>query len=153
MGDPGQRRQAAIADVGIVPNDLPLVVFDGMCVLCSRVVQFVVRHDRDSQIRFLPLQTPLGTKLLEEHGIDPSDAKTFLFIEQGNALRRSDAALAIAAYLPRWRWVRGFRFVPRFIRDGVYSVIARYRYRWFGRRETCLVPDGSLAERFIDGNV
>jgi predicted DCC family thiol-disulfide oxidoreductase YuxK len=88
---------------------------------------------------------------MRELGIDPSDAETFVFISNGNALTKSDAALALANHLRGgWRILRIFRFLPRSFRDWGYGILARNRYRWFGRYDTCMVPSPEVRDRFIN---
>jgi predicted DCC family thiol-disulfide oxidoreductase YuxK len=130
--------------------DAPLVVFDGICKFCSRAVQFIVRRDKRRVFYFVPLQTNIGARLLEEHGIKPEDSETFLLIMGGKAFVRSDAALEIARNLPFWGWTRVLRVVPRQWRDWLYGVLAKNRYRWFGRRDVCFVPPPEERNRFID---
>ena len=128
----------------------PIVVFDGICHFCSSSVRFILRHDVNRVIHFAPLQSKVGRQLLELHEINPDDAETFLFIDQDSAYIRSDAALEIARYLGHWSWLRFLRFLPRSIRDAAYGLLARNRYRWFGRRDTCFVPAQQDRIRFID---
>ena len=119
-----------------------IVVFDGICNLCSSLVDFVSKRDHGNVFTFVPMQSPQGQKLLEQHGVSINQVDTFLLIGNGGALVRSDAAIAIAAELRRpWDMLTVFRYVPRPIRDWVYSFVARNRYRWFGKRATCKLPD------------
>ena len=126
------------------------MVFDGVCNFCSHSVRFILEHDVRGRLRFAPLQSPIGQELLERNGIDPSDAQTFLLIDGDKVYVRSDAALEIAKDLGAWRWLRIFGVLPRGLRDWVYSVLARNRYRWFGKRDTCFVPTAEQRARFID---
>ena len=127
-----------------------IVVFDGVCHLCSGWVRFVLRHDVRGRLRFAPLQSPTGRELLVRNGVDPADAQTFLLVDGDTVYTRSDAALEIVKDLGAWRWLGVFGILPRELRDWVYSSIARNRYRWFGRRETCFVPTAQQRARFID---
>ena len=129
----------------------PILIFDGVCSFCSATVQFVLKHDVRGRIRFAPIQSALGRRLMERHGLDPDDAQSLLFVEGDRASKRSDAAFAIARDLSwKWRWLRVFRFVPRFLRDRVYDLVARNRYRWFGKLETCFIPTPEVRARFLD---
>lgn len=129
----------------------PVVVFDGVCRLCSRWVQFLLRHDRHGRIRFAPMQGNAGRALLQQHGLDPDDPLSFLWVEAGRGYRDSDAILRIVdGFGGGWRLLRVLRLVPRPLRDACYRLIARNRYRWFGRRDTCLLPDAAQAARFLD---
>ena len=117
------------------------VVFDGICNLCSALVDFVAARDPHSAFTFVPMQSPRGRHLLEAHGVSIDQVDTFLLIRNDGALVRSDAAIAIAAELRRpWNLLAVLRHVPRPIRDRVYSFVARNRYRWFGQRTTCKLP-------------
>ncbi len=123
--------------------DSHIVVFDGICNLCSSLVDFITARDPGKVFTFVPMQTPRGQQLLEAHGVSIDQVDTFLLIRggDGEALLRSDAAIAIAARLRRpWNLLTVLRFVPRPIRDRVYSFVASNRYRWFGKRATCKLP-------------
>ncbi len=118
-----------------------IVVFDGICNLCSALVDFVAARDPRGAFTFVPMQSPRGRHLLEAHGVSIDQVDTFLLIRNDGALVRSDAAIAIAAELRRpWNLLTVLRYVPRPIRDRVYSFVARNRYRWFGKRTTCKLP-------------
>ena len=125
------------------PDSTAIVLFDGVCVLCSRWYRFVHARDRAGRFRFVPIQQPEGRALAERHGIDPADPQTFVLIEDNGVRFRSDAALAILARLPHWRWTSALRVVPASLRDRVYDAVARNRYRWFGRLDACLLPAAS----------
>jgi predicted DCC family thiol-disulfide oxidoreductase YuxK len=107
-------------------------------------------NDAERRIAFAPLQSRLGRNLLTHHGIDPVDAETFLLVKGDRAYVRSDAALETAKDLGRWKWLRVFRFVPPTIRDWGYAVIARNRYKWFGKRTECFMPTQEQRNRFLD---
>ena len=134
----------------------PVLFYDGVCGLCNRTVQFVLRHDREKKFRFAPLQSGFAARLLGKNGVDASDLNSFyivVFREEGEALlKRSEAALFVMEKLPGiWPAVaQGLRLVPRVIRDWGYRVIARNRYRMFGKYETCPIPMESDRERFIE---
>lgn len=128
-----------------------IVVFDGVCNLCSAAVRFILNNDKAGRIRFAPLQSSLGQTLLEQHGIDPANARSFLLLRGPDAYLESDAALEIARDLGPWRWLRVFRVIPRSLRNRIYGLIARNRYRWFGKRDTCFVPTREQRARFLDG--
>lgn len=129
----------------------PIVVFDGVCRLCSGWVQFLLRHDTAGRIRFAPMQSASGRALLQQHGLDPDDPLSFLWIDAGQGYRDSDAILRIVGSLGGvWRGVAVFRLLPRPLRDGLYRCIARNRYRWFGRHAVCLIPDAAVSARFLD---
>ena len=128
-----------------------VVIFDGVCNLCAGTVRFIVSHEAEPTLRFVPLQTPLGARLMREHGFDPEDVKTFVLVADGKAYSKSDAAIRITRYFRGpWRALAVMRIVPRFVRDRVYDLVARNRYRWFGRTDACMVPTPELRARFIE---
>ena len=127
----------------------PVILFDGVCNFCNRWVQFVMRRD-GGFFRFAPLQSESGAKLLSEHGLAPDYTASIVLIEDGKFFAASDAALRIAAHLRgAWPLFGALRVVPRPLRDWVYQFIAKNRYRWFGKRETCMLPSEEERGRFI----
>lgn len=132
-------------------SERPIMVFDADCMLCAGAVRFILAHERAPELLFCPAQSPLGSELARGHGLDPSRlSETFLLVDAGRALERSDAAIAIARRLRRpWSWLRALRAVPRPIRDWCYDLIARRRYRVFGRRRDCFVPTPEQRARLI----
>lgn len=132
-------------------GDAPIVVFDGVCRLCSRWVAFLLKHDRTGRIRFAAMQGNHGRSLLQRHGLDPDDPTSFLWIDRGRGYRNSDAILRlIAGFGGIWRLSGALRAIPRPLRDAGYRFIARNRYCWFGRNATCLVADESVRARFLE---
>lgn len=131
--------------------DHAIVLFDGECVLCNGSVNFIYHCDSRSYFRFTSLQSDVGARLLAEHGI-PQDLGTIVLIENGLAYTRSTAVLRIARHLGwPWKLLYGLRIIPRFLRDAIYTAIARRRYRWFGRRDYCPLPPPGLRERCLVG--
>jgi predicted DCC family thiol-disulfide oxidoreductase YuxK len=128
-----------------------VIVFDGVCVLCSRWVDFVLRRDLHRRYRFAAVQTASGRALLIDHGIDPDDPLSFLLLEGTHGYTDTDAIVRILrSFGPGWRFVALLvSIVPRFIRDPLYRWIARNRYRMFGRRAACRVPTADIADRFL----
>lgn len=128
-----------------------LIIFDGVCKLCAHTVRFVVRHESAPVLKFAPLQSETGSRLMRELGLDPEDAETFVLISDGAAFVRSDAAIELANYLSGgWRALGWVRIIPRPLRDWCYALVARNRYRWFGRTEACMVPPAEISARFVD---
>ncbi|HEV7259443.1 MAG TPA: thiol-disulfide oxidoreductase DCC family protein [Bosea sp. (in: a-proteobacteria)] len=127
----------------------PIWLYDGVCVLCSGGVHYTLKHERDHLIRFVAIQSREGRTLAELHGIDPEDPESFLFIENGKALGKSDGVLALLRHLngPARVLLLG-RWLPRSIRDWLYDRIARNRYRLFGQKSACEMPDPSQRHRF-----
>src|SRR6266853_2566925 len=128
-------RQALRRRPGGISSPHGLMLFDGVCVLCSRGCRFVSKRDRRGYFRFVPIQLTEGRPLAEHLGIDPDRPDSFAFLASGQAYVKSEAVLRIARELPRWQWTWIFQFIPRVIRDAIYAFVARNRYRWFGRRE------------------
>jgi predicted DCC family thiol-disulfide oxidoreductase YuxK len=139
-----------------------LVLFDGKCNLCNGSVQFIIDHERAPTLRFAPLQSDIAserlkatlgeeaTRALVLGAAGSGDPESIVIIEDGKAYTHSTAALRLASHLTApWRWAFVFYVVPRFIRDLVYRWIARNRYRWFGKTESCRVPTPELRARFI----
>jgi predicted DCC family thiol-disulfide oxidoreductase YuxK len=128
----------------------PVWLFDGVCVLCSASVAFTLRHERAPLIRFVAIQSGEGRALAMQHGVDPDQPETFLFVENGRALPKSDGIIALARHL-RWPWRAGsaLAVIPGPLRDWAYDRVARNRYAWFGKRETCVVPDAATRARFV----
>ncbi|MHC6156532.1 thiol-disulfide oxidoreductase DCC family protein [Bradyrhizobium elkanii] len=125
------------------PDD-DVILYDGVCIFCSRWVRFVIARDTARRFRFTPIQSGYGTRLAKSFGIDPDDPDTNAVVHGGVAYMKSDAALTVLSHLPGWGWTRTLFAVPKPLRDAVYSVIARNRYRIFGKYETCFVPDADM---------
>jgi len=127
-----------------------VVLFDGVCNLCTGAVQFIIRRDPAGVFHFASLQSPAGAALAARHGIDAAALDTLILVEEGWAYQRSDAVLRIVARLSgRWPWLSWGRLAPRPIRDWVYGWVARNRYRIFGRREECLLMAPGWSQRFL----
>jgi predicted DCC family thiol-disulfide oxidoreductase YuxK len=127
-----------------------IMLFDGVCNLCNGAVQFVIRHDARGEIKFASLQSESAAKLLEPFGINPSTLQTVVLLEDGRMYTKSDAALRLSRALKApWSWLHPLIYVPRPIRDVVYDLIARNRYAWFGKQESCWLPTPELRARFL----
>jgi predicted DCC family thiol-disulfide oxidoreductase YuxK len=127
-----------------------IVLFDGVCHLCTSTVQFIIKRDPQGYFTFASLQSEVGRTLLEEHGLQPDALETLVLVEGSHCFTRSDAALRVAQQLSGgWSLLRILLLVPKPIRDWGYTIIARNRYRWFGRRETCMVPSRDILNRFL----
>jgi len=138
------------AAVPAFPDDKPIIVFDGHCVMCSGWAQFVIRHDGAARYRLLAAQTPLGGALYQHYGLDPHDYETNILIVEGTAWFKSEAAIRMFEGLGRpWSGIAVFRLLPLRIRDACYNRLAANRFRLFGRRETCFAPTPDIAERFL----
>jgi len=128
-----------------------LVLFDGLCNLCSGSVQFILKKDKKKQFFFASLQSPIGQTYLQKSGLPATDFHSFVLIEKDQAYTRSTAALRVLKNLGGgWKVFYALRIVPIPLRDGIYNWIARHRYQWFGRRESCWLPTPDLKRRFLD---
>ncbi len=127
------------------------IVFDGVCLLCNGWVSFLLRHDRRGRYRFAAMQGQAGRALLRQHGLDPDDPLSFLLVDDRGAWIDSDAIVRVLAGLGGvWRLTTLLRVVPRSVRDIGYRLIARNRYRWFGRTDQCMLPTPAQHTRFLD---
>ncbi|MES2419604.1 MAG: DCC1-like thiol-disulfide oxidoreductase family protein [Bacteroidota bacterium] len=132
-------------------NRLPLIFFDGVCNLCNGAVQFVIERDPKDVFRFASLQSDFAVKTLASFSINPAQGDSFILLENNIIYQRSTAALRVARKLKGlWPLLYAFIIVPRFIRDGIYNYIAKNRYRWFGKQESCWVPTPGLKEKFLE---
>lgn len=130
----------------------PIMVFDGVCVLCSASLRFVLRHDRAAVFRFIVAQSPLGQALYRHYGLDAQRLDTVLVIDGGVLHTRVGAFAAIMRRLPwPWRMLSLSRFLRWPLGDRVYDLIARNRYQWFGREPQCMLPSQELRNRFLPG--
>ena len=138
-----------------MPNSAPdTILFDGVCNLCNGFVQFVIRHDAAGRFRFAALQSEAGQALLLAHGVAPAtlaaDPDSVLLLSGGQLYSHSTAVLRIARGLGGvWQLAALGGVLPRAWRDGIYRFIARHRYRWFGRQESCPLPTPALKARFL----
>lgn len=132
------------------PSWTNLLLFDGVCGLCTRAVQSILAHDPRGVIHFCSIQSELGRRLYREQGLDPDDPTTMVLLTPQGAFTRSDAMIEVGRLLGGWnRWAVLFKIVPRPLRDWGYRFIALRRYRWFGRRDECLVPQLEWRPRFV----
>lgn len=131
------------------PDD-DVILFDGVCIFCSRWVRFVAKRDTARRFRFTPIQSAYGTRLAQAFGIDPDDPDTNAVVHGGEVFFKSDAALTVLSLLPRWSWARVLFAVPKPLRNAVYDLVARNRYRIFGKYDACFVPDADLRARVIE---
>jgi predicted DCC family thiol-disulfide oxidoreductase YuxK len=131
------------------PDD-DVILYDGVCIFCSRWIRFVAARDEEQRFRFTAIQSGYGTRLAQAFGIDPADPDTNAVIHGGRAYVRSDAALTVLSSLSGWRWTRLLFVVPKPLRDAVYSLVARNRYRIFGKYDACFVPDEAMRARVLE---
>jgi len=129
----------------------PVVLFDGVCNLCNRSVQFIIKRDKKKQFLFASLQGKAGQEILQKFNLPLNEFNSFILAEGDTIYTRSASALRIARKLKGgWKLLYGFIIVPKFIRDWVYNIVARNRYKWFGKKDECMVPTPELRDRFLD---
>ena len=129
----------------------PIFLYDGVCLLCDGAVQFTLAHEKSPSIIFIAIQSELGRELAVKYGQNPDDPESFLFIENGIAFEQSDGAIALAAHLEGVLalLLSMCRFIPRPLRDFAYRMVARNRYKIFGKRPSCIIPEEKSRHRFI----
>lgn len=127
-----------------------IVLFDGICNFCNSSVNFIIKHDKKDHFRFAPLQSEKGKALLQQFNGEQKGVDSLVLIENQKVYKRSTAALKIASHLNGLYFLLyGFIAIPSVFRDGIYNFIAKNRYNWFGKKETCMIPDPALKEKFI----
>ncbi|WP_068615418.1 thiol-disulfide oxidoreductase DCC family protein [Paenibacillus tuaregi] len=132
-------------------QEKPVVLIDGVCHLCQGVTKFLIKRDKKAHLRFCSMQSASGQRLLSQGGLSPASFNTFVLIEEGRYYTRSTAALRLARLLPfPWPLFYLLIMVPRILRDAMYNLIARNRYRWFGKDEACMIPTREIRDRFLD---
>jgi predicted DCC family thiol-disulfide oxidoreductase YuxK len=130
--------------------DKGIVIFDGYCNFCSRSVLFIIRRDKKKYFTFAPSQTPEGQNIIDTYRLGKLAQHSIVLIEQGNVYRKSTAALRIARQLANgWRLFYACMIIPKRLRDLIYDLIARSRYRLFGMSDRCFVPEPSIRNRFL----
>ena len=131
--------------------DRPIILFDGVCNLCIRAVQFIIKRDKKKQFLFASLQGQTGQELLRKFNLPADKFHSLLLIEGDKSFTHSTATLRIARrFQGPWKLLYGFIIVPKFIRNAIYRWVSRNRYQWFGKQEECMVPTPALKERFLD---
>lgn len=131
-------------------NTQPTILFDGVCNFCEGAVNFVIKRDKQSRIKFAPLQSDRGQQLLKQFNLPTHNFNSFLFVKDGKVYTQSTAALKVCKYLSAlWPLLYAFIIVPKFIRDGIYNWIAKNRYKWFGKKDQCMIPTPEIRERFL----
>jgi predicted DCC family thiol-disulfide oxidoreductase YuxK len=128
----------------------PVLLFDGVCNLCCSSVQFVLKRNSQENIRFASLQSAFGQRALQNANLPNDYADSLVLLEEGKIFVKSDAALRLSKHLDGiWKFAQVFRFVPAFVRNSVYDLVARHRYRWFGKQKVCWLPDPKWKSRFL----
>ena len=142
--------QQGIQENLVNPN-IPILLFDGVCNLCHHAVQFVIRHEKKPTIHFASLQSELGQSYIEKTHLPKEGLKSLIFVENGKIYTHSTAALKMGRYLKApWSWAYIFIILPKSFRDFFYNYIAKNRYKWFGKKEECMLPSPEVKARFLD---
>ncbi len=134
-----------------LPQDKKIVLFDGVCNLCNASIIYIIKHDKNDMFRFAPLQSDIGKAIINEHGVDMSKTDSILLYQPNKGISiKSSAALRIAMKLgfPR-NLLRLFFIVPTFMRNWAYDYIAKNRYKWYGKKESCMIPTPELQAKFL----
>jgi predicted DCC family thiol-disulfide oxidoreductase YuxK len=127
-----------------------ILLFDGYCNFCSNAVQFILKHEKNNALFFASLQSETGIELLNHYHIDPAKTDSLVLIENSKAYVKSSAALKVSTYLKGlYPALLAFMIIPSFIRNWVYDFIARNRYKWFGKSDSCMLPAPSVKQRFL----
>lgn len=134
--------------IATIPDNL--ILFDGVCNLCNGFVQFVIQNDKAGKFRFAALQSSEAEAIFKSLGHEYTQPKTVILVQDGKIYQKSEAALRIGKGLDfPWPLFYGFIIVPGFVRDWVYDFVARNRYRWFGKKDYCMIPTPELKARFL----
>lgn len=132
-------------------SDQRLILFDGVCNFCNYWVNFAIKKDRRRKLKFTTLQGETAKEVLPRYHINPTSLSSVIFIDNGKAYTQSSAALQICRHLNGgWKLFYSLIIIPKFIRDFFYNIIARNRYKWFGKKEECMVPTPEIKDRFLD---
>jgi predicted DCC family thiol-disulfide oxidoreductase YuxK len=132
-------------------NDHPVILFDGVCNFCNSTVNFTLKRNTRANIRFAPMQSEAGRHLLKHYNLPADDMQSFIFIEDGVVYKQSTAALRVCRHLKGvWPLCYSFIIVPKLIRDGIYNWIAGNRYKWFGKKDACMIPAPEVKARFLN---
>ena len=131
-------------------NSNRVILFDGVCNFCNSTVNFVIERDKKSIIKFAALQSDAGQQLLKQFNLPTSQFNSFIYIEDGKIFTQSTAALRVCKNLSAlWPLMYGFIIVPKFIRDAIYKWMAKNRYKWFGKKDQCMIPSPEVRSRFL----
>lgn len=134
-----------------LPQDKKIILFDGVCNLCDSSIQFIIKHDKKDIFRFVALQSEIGLEIIKHIGIDTSKIDSILLYEPGKAYYyKAEAALKIAKELGGiYTAISWFSILPNFLTNTVYDYIARNRYKWYGKKEACMIPTPELKAKFL----
>ena len=128
-----------------------IILFDGVCNLCNGAITFIIKRDKNDVFRYAPLQSEVGKNLAAKHKIDLDKVDSIILVTDQSAVAKSTAALRIAKHLSGgWPLLAVFFILPTFLRNAVYDFIARNRYKWFGKKDACMIPTPELKSKFLD---
>ena len=131
-------------------DEYPIILFDGVCNFCNSAVNFVLKQDKKGVFRFTPLQSEAGQKLLQQYNLPTKEFDSFVLIDNGNVYKKSAASLRMMNKLPwYWKEAQVLRIIPTAFRDAIYDFIAKNRYKWFGKKEHCMIPTAEIRSRFL----
>ena len=132
-------------------NQQSIILFDGVCNLCNSAVQFIIKRDKKNCFSFASLQSAQGQQILSQYNLPSKDLNSFVLIENGKPYTRSTGALKVMKKLNGlWPLLYSLKIIPKFIRDRIYKWIARNRYKWFGKKNECMIPTPQLKARFLN---
>ena len=132
------------------PENKKIILFDGICNLCNKSIQTIIKRDKKDIFRFAPLQSDIARQIINERGIDTENLESVILIEPGVAYyHKSTAAIEIAKDLRGYEWLKYMKHVPEGLRDSIYELIAKNRYKWFGKEDSCMVPTPELESLFL----
>ncbi|HEY6954669.1 MAG TPA: thiol-disulfide oxidoreductase DCC family protein [Flavisolibacter sp.] len=131
-------------------NENPIILFDGVCNFCNGSVNLVLKYDKSGIFRFAALQSEAGQKLLQRYDLPSAEFDSFVLIDNGKVYKKSEAALRVMNKLPwYWKELQILRIIPTPFRDAIYDFIARNRYKWFGKKDQCMIPTPEMRSRFL----
>ena len=128
-----------------------VILFDGVCNLCNGFVQFIIQHDKKEKFSFAPLQSAFAKKTLASKNLNADDLQSVIFLAEDKIFTKSEAALEIAKHLGGfWSLLAGLKILPQVLRNSVYDLVCKNRYKWFGKSATCMIPSTKLKNRFLE---
>ena len=137
-------------DLPIMHSSYPIILFDGVCNFCNDSVNTIIKLDHKGVFKFAPIQSEVGQRYLKTYNYSSEELSTVILICDGRVYTKSDAALQTFKHLGGgWKYLRIFTFEPRSIRNFVYDFIAKNRYKWYGKKESCMIPTPELKQKFL----
>lgn len=131
-------------------NKHPILLFDGVCNMCSSMVTFVIKRDQEAKFKFASLQSDVGQSILKVHSLPMEKYDSFYYVEGEKVFSKSTAALKVAKELDgAWKLFYPLILIPRPLRDTIYSYVAKNRYNWFGKKDQCMLPNPEMKKRFL----